>query len=198
MKPADCLFSLLYAAGMGVSKLSPAISYISFIALYFSFYTVASTSSNSLQDDFINCLHQNTNVDFPLEKTFFTPQSNASLFIEVLKSTAQNQRYLTKSMPKPEFIFKPVHESHVQASIICSKKLGIHHRVRSGGHDYEGLSYVSHIETPFIIIDLSKLRQINVDIEDNSVWVQAGATVGELYYRYVSFCFKHQLDSYRL
>ncbi|CAH8289360.1 unnamed protein product [Eruca vesicaria subsp. sativa] len=168
---------------MRISKLSPAISYISFLALYFSFYTVASTSSNSLQDDFIKCLHQNTNIDFPLDKTFFTPERNASMYIEVLNSTAQNQRYLTTSMPKPEFIFKPVHESHVQASIICSKKLGIHLRVRSGGHDYEGVSYVSQIETSFIIIDLSNLRQINVDIEDNSVWVQAGATVGELYYR---------------
>ncbi|KAJ0252615.1 hypothetical protein HA466_0117920 [Hirschfeldia incana] len=168
---------------MRVSKLAPAVSYISFLALYFSFYTVASTSSNSLQNDFIKCLHQNTNVDFPLDKTFFTPERNASKFIEVLNSTAQNQLYLTTSMPKPDFIFKPVHESHVQASVICSKKLGIHLRVRSGGHDFEGLSYVSHIETPFIIIDLSKLRQVNVDIDDNSVWVQAGATIGELYYR---------------
>ncbi|RID45090.1 hypothetical protein BRARA_I01843 [Brassica rapa] len=168
---------------MGVLKSAPVISYISFLALYFSFYTVALTSSNSLQDDFINCLHQNTNVDFPLEKAFFSPERNASMFIEVLNSTAQNQRYLTKSMPKPGFIFKPVHETHVQASIICSKKLGIHLRVRSGGHDYEGVSYVSQIEIPFIIIDLSKLRQINVDIEDNSVWVEAGATTGELYYR---------------
>ncbi|KAJ4878210.1 FAD-binding Berberine family protein [Raphanus sativus] len=105
------------------------------------------------------------------------------MFIEVLNSTAQNQRYLTASMPKPNFIFKPVHESHVQASVVCSKKLEIHHRVRSGGHDFEGVSYVSHIETPFIIIDMAKLRQINVNIEDNSVWVQAGATIGELYYR---------------
>ena len=87
------------AAGMGVLKSAPVISYISFLALYFSFYTVALTSSNSLQDDFINCLHQNTNVDFPLDKTFFTPDRNASMFIEVLNSTAQNQRYLTTSMP---------------------------------------------------------------------------------------------------
>lgn len=168
---------------MRILKPLPASSCISFLVLYFTLYTVTQTSSTPLQDQFINCLHRNTNVHFPLEKMFFTPERNASVFIDVLESTAQNQRYLTKSMPKPEFIFKPVHESHVQASIICSKKLGIHILVRSGGHDYEGVSYVSHIEKSFIIIDLSKLRQIDVDIEDNSVWVQAGATIGELYYR---------------
>lgn len=106
------------------------------------------------------------------------------MFNEVLESTAQNLRFLTKSMPKPGFIFNPIDESHVQASIICSKRLDIHLRVRSGGHDYEGLSYVSEMEKPFILMDLSKLREINVNIKDNSAWVQAGATVGELYYRY--------------
>ncbi|KAG2262013.1 hypothetical protein Bca52824_069092 [Brassica carinata] len=134
-------------------------------------------------DDFINCLHENTNVDFPLLETFFAPERNVSIYKEVLESTAHNLRYLTESMPKPGFIFKPVHESHVQASVICSNQLGLHFRVRSGGHDYEGLSYVSLVETPFIMIDMSKLRQINVDIEDNSAWVQTGATIGELYYR---------------
>ncbi|KAL1226012.1 Berberine bridge enzyme-like 25 [Cardamine amara subsp. amara] len=168
---------------MGISKPLPTISCIWLLALYMIFYTIIPTSSTSLQNGFIKCLHRSTNVHFQLDKTFFTSKRNATIFNEVLESTAQNQRYLTKSMPKPEFIFKPVHESHVQASIICSKKLGIHLRVRSGGHDYEGLSYVSQIETPFILIDLSKLRQISVDIEDNSVWVQAGATTGELYYR---------------
>ncbi|KAG7604888.1 unnamed protein product [Arabidopsis thaliana] len=168
---------------MGNSKPLPTISCISVFALYFSFYTITLTSSTSLQDDFIKCLYRNTNVRFTLDKTFFTPERNASIFTEVLESTAQNQRYLTKTMPKPGFIFKPVHESHVQASVICSKKLEIHFRVRSGGHDYEGVSYVSQIEKPFVLIDLSKLRQINVDIKDTSAWVEAGATVGELYYR---------------
>ncbi|CAH8381581.1 unnamed protein product [Eruca vesicaria subsp. sativa] len=171
-------------AEMRVSKLAPSVSYISFLALYFSFYTITPISSTSLpHDDFIKCLHKNTYIDFPLEKTFFTPERNASTFIKVLESTAQNTRFLTNSTPKPSFIFTPVHESHVQASIICSKKLGIHLRVRSGGHDFEAVSYVSQIETPFVLLDLSKLRQINVDIEDNSAWVQAGATLGEVYYR---------------
>ncbi|RID60605.1 hypothetical protein BRARA_F03748 [Brassica rapa] len=165
---------------MGKSK---ALYAFSFLALYFSFCTITPTSSTSLQDDFINCLHENTNVDFPLLETFFSPERNVSIYKEVLESTAHNLRYVTESMPKPGFIFKPVHESHVQASVICSNQLGLHHRVRSGGHDYEGLSFVSLMETPFILIDLSNLRQINVDIEDNSAWVQSGATIGELYYR---------------
>ncbi|CAH2046487.1 unnamed protein product [Thlaspi arvense] len=169
---------------MRLSKQLPTISYISLLALSFSFYTIITPiSSISLQDVFINCLHRNTNVDFPLEKTFFSPAKNVSMFNKVLDSTAQNLRFLTKSMPKPGFIFTPVHESHVQASIICSKKLRIHLRFRSGGHDYEGLSYVSEIKKPFILMDLSKLRQINVNIIYNNAWVQAGATVGELYYR---------------
>ncbi|CAH2046488.1 unnamed protein product [Thlaspi arvense] len=170
-------------ARMRVSKSLPMISYILVLALYFSFYTITPISSHSLQDGFIKCLHKNTYVDFPLDKTFFTPERNASTFIEVIESTAQNSRFLTKSLPKPSFIFKPIHESHVQASIICSKKLRIHLRVRSGGHDFEGVSYVSQIETSFLLLDLSKLRKIKVNIEDNSAWVQAGATLGELYYR---------------
>ncbi|KAL0889165.1 hypothetical protein Bca101_013148 [Brassica carinata] len=170
-------------AGMGISKLLSIVSYLSFLALLYSFCTITPTTSVSLQDDFINCLHKNTNIDFPLEQTFFAPAKNVSVFNEVLESTAQNLRFLTKSMPKPGFIFDPIDESHVQASIICSKKLDIHLRVRSGGHDYEGLSYVSEMEKPFILMDLSKLREINVNIKDNSAWVQAGATVGELYYR---------------
>ncbi|KAI9126668.1 hypothetical protein K1719_002264 [Acacia pycnantha] len=86
-------------------------------------------------------------------------------------------------MPKPEFIFTPLDDSQVQAAVICAKTLKIHMRVRSGGHDYEGLSYVSLIEKPFMILDLAKLRAINVDIARNTAWIQAGATIGEVYYR---------------
>ncbi|XVE89460.1 hypothetical protein DITRI_Ditri19aG0203100 [Diplodiscus trichospermus] len=73
------------------------------------------------------------------------------------------------SVPKPKFIFTPLDESHVQAAIICAKRLGIHLRFHSGGHDYKGLSYASKIETPFIMLDLARLRAINVDINDNSI-----------------------------
>ncbi|XVE91305.1 hypothetical protein DITRI_Ditri20bG0143000 [Diplodiscus trichospermus] len=139
-----------------------------------------STDLTSIQENFIQCLDENS--EHPIPTSVVCDQSNSS-FPSILNSTAQNLRYLTPSVPKPQFIFTPLNESHVQAAVICAKKLQIHLRFRSGGHDYEGLSYASEIETPFIMLDLSKLRSINVDIVDNSAWVQAGATVGEVYYR---------------
>ncbi|XWS20776.1 hypothetical protein CRYUN_Cryun31cG0131600 [Craigia yunnanensis] len=146
-----------------------------------SISTSKSPTSNFIQEKFIQCFNANSELAIPLSTAFFT--RNNSSFFSVLQSTAQNLRYLVPSMPKPQFIITPLYESHVQAAVICSKELGIHLRVRSGGHDYEGLSYVSTFESPFIIVDLSRLRSIKVDIEDNSAWVQAGATIGEVYYR---------------
>ncbi|KAK4347393.1 hypothetical protein RND71_033732 [Anisodus tanguticus] len=72
-------------------------------------------------------------------------------------------------------------ESQIQAAIHCSKKHGLQIRIRGGGHDYEGLSYIS--ETPFVIIDLRNLRSISIDTENKTAWIQAGATIGEVYYR---------------
>ncbi|XP_028755198.1 berberine bridge enzyme-like 13 [Neltuma alba] len=141
----------------------------------------SSSSEPSLQQSFAQCLSLNSDKSFPFFASIYA-QYNSS-FTTVLNSSAQNLRYLLPSAPKPELIFTPTSESHVQAAVICSKKLNIHIRIRSGGHDYEGMSYVSEIETPFIVIDLGELRGINVDIQDNSAWVQAGATIGEVYYR---------------
>ncbi|GMN64427.1 hypothetical protein TIFTF001_033495 [Ficus carica] len=139
--------------------------------------------SASTLENFIQCVSLNSDLSvLPLSNTLFFSKNN-SLFTSVLESSAQNQRYLVPSAPKPEFIFTPLTDSHVQASVTCSIQLKLHLRVRSGGHDYEGLSYVSRIETPFFILDLANLRSVNVDIQSNTAWIQAGATIGEVYYR---------------
>ncbi|KAL8507356.1 hypothetical protein ACS0TY_018051 [Phlomoides rotata] len=126
-------------------------------------------------------MHQPQLLSIPFSTAFSTPE-NAS-FDSILKSSAQNLRCLVSSVPKPRLIFTPLIENHVQASVICAKELGIELRVRSGGHDYEGLSYISDTQIPFIIVDLTKLRAVSVDSQDDSAWAQAGATIGELYYR---------------
>ncbi|XP_050901944.1 berberine bridge enzyme-like 15 isoform X2 [Lathyrus oleraceus] len=135
----------------------------------------------ALEKTFNNCLslHSNSSNQFPSAIYSSTNKSYTS----ILESTAQNLRYLLPSVPKPVFVFTPFHDSQVQAAVICAKQHGIHMRVRSGGHDYEGLSFVSLIEKPFMILDLVKLREINVDIPHNTAWIQAGATIGEVYYR---------------
>nr|GMD10320.1 berberine bridge enzyme-like 15 [Ipomoea batatas] len=141
--------------------------------------------SVSVQVQFYKCISLYSDKSIPFSTAFFSTIINASSFNSVLQSTAQNLRFLVPSAPKPLLIFTPLIESHVQAAVICAKDAGIQLRVRSGGHDYEGISYTSDMESPapFVVIDLAKLRGIKVDVEDNSAWVQAGATNGEVYYR---------------
>lgn len=153
-----------------------SIYIFSIILLFLS----ASTTSISVQDQFIHCLSINSQHSIPLS-TIHTP--NDSSFSATLFSRAQNLRFSEPLTPKPELIFTPLNKSHVAAGVICSKKVGFNLRVRSGGHDYEGLSYVSRIETPFIVMDLVKFRSISVNRDDKTAWVEVGATLGELYYR---------------
>ncbi|XP_031378709.1 berberine bridge enzyme-like 26 [Punica granatum] len=134
-----------------------------------------------IEETFFRCLSVNSKLAIPLS-SYYTP-NNASSFTSLLDSTAQSLRYVGPKVPKPDIIFTPLGEPHVQAAVICSRRLNVHIRVRSGGHDYEAVSYVSQIETPFIVIDLVRLRGIDVDIPRKTAWVQAGATDGEVYYK---------------
>ncbi|GMH20495.1 hypothetical protein Nepgr_022336 [Nepenthes gracilis] len=140
----------------------------------------ACASSDSTQKKFPECISHNKKSPFP-STSYFTP-TNPS-FTSVLSSTAQNLRYLMPSVRKPELILMPPSESHVQTAVKCAKRFGIQLRVRSGGHDYEGVSYASEMEEPFVIVDMAKLRTVTIDEDGETAWVEAGATLGELYYR---------------
>ena len=108
--------------------------------------------------------------------------SSSSQYPRALESFEQNPRWLNSSS-MPLLIVTLSHESEIQAAILCSNQLGLHVRVRSGGHDYEGLSYLSISKAPFVMIDLNKLNSIEINLADETAWVQAGATVGGLYYK---------------
>ncbi|KAL5741475.1 hypothetical protein ACOSP7_028207 [Xanthoceras sorbifolium] len=157
-------------------SISPCI-YI--LSLFLSLSSASPTTSLSIQEKLIQCLSHQSQHPIP-SSTIYTP--NNSSFSSILLARAQNLRFAEPSKPKPALLFTPLYESHVQAAVICSKQLGINMRVRSGGHDFEGLSYVSEIQTPFIVVDLTNLRSISINIDDKTAWVHVGATLGELYY----------------
>ncbi|XP_024026996.1 cannabidiolic acid synthase-like [Morus notabilis] len=149
------------------------------IIFLLSFLLAASAHHD--HEGFLRCLttrisKSNSSISQPI---IYTPDE-PSYFI-VLNSSIQNYRFSSSSTKKPFVIITPSHASHIQATIRCSKKHDIQIRTRSGGHDYEGLSYVSNVQ--FVVIDLRNLSSISVDVENKSAWVQAGATLGELYYR---------------
>lgn len=143
-----------------------------------SFNCFSIAASDSVYDTFVQCFSDNKTPQSQISQIVYG-LSNPS-FTSVLQSYVRNRRFNTSSTPKPAVIVTPLEVSHVSTTVICAKKIGIQLKIRSGGHDYEGISYVSDVS--FIILDMFNLRNVDVDLKDETAWVQAGATLGELYY----------------
>ncbi|KAI3827161.1 hypothetical protein L1987_01231 [Smallanthus sonchifolius] len=119
------------------------------------------------RQNFHRCLFNNIIIS---PNTFFT--QNDTDFIDILDSRAINLRFTSSKTPQPVVIFIPSNEAHIQAAVICTKKHGIQLRIRSGGHDYEGASYASAIHNSFVVLDLSEMRDVNVNTTDSTVWIE--------------------------
>ncbi|MQL75556.1 hypothetical protein Taro_007931 [Colocasia esculenta] len=174
---------------MGSAMASPVSAYFAFLCLLI---LSASSSSSSLwvaavgeahgsaHESFLRCFHERT----LRSQIVYTP--NTTSYFNVFRSTIQNVRFLSPENSRPVLIVTPTEEAHAQAAVLCSRRHGLRVRVRSGGHDYEGLSYVAvpgaTSSRPFVIIDLANLHAVDVDMETRTAWVGAGATLGEVYY----------------
>ncbi|XP_021758284.1 berberine bridge enzyme-like 8 [Chenopodium quinoa] len=159
-------------------------TFLSFLALIFVSTLVTSSNANivsnenDIQDKLIKCLTNHSLDSYPISSLIYAPQNTS--FSIVLQSYVRNLRFNTSTTRKPLLIVTVTHVSHIQASILCAKENGIEMKVRSGGHDYEGLSYVSIV--PFFVVDMFNFRSVDVNIEDETAWVDAGAILGEVYY----------------
>ncbi|XP_010434267.1 PREDICTED: reticuline oxidase-like protein [Camelina sativa] len=139
----------------------------------------APPSSDSIYESFVQCFSDKTKSPQTQITDNVFSQTNPS-YSSVLRAYIRNARFNTSSTPKPTIIVTPRSESHVSAAVVCSKTLNFLVKIRSGGHDYDGLSYIS--DKPFFILDMSNLRDVSVDIADQSAWISAGATLGEVYH----------------
>ncbi|SPT16503.1 unnamed protein product [Triticum aestivum] len=91
--------------------------------------------------------------------------------------------FLGPAVVRPLCIVTATNASHVQAAVVCGRRHGVRLRVRSGGHDYEGLSFRSARPEEFAVVDLAALRSVRVTVrEPAEAWVESGATLGELYH----------------
>ncbi|KAK8324838.1 hypothetical protein V6Z11_A11G008200 [Gossypium hirsutum] len=132
----------------------------------------------SYHEDFLQCLSLRSNDSTSISNVVYT--RNNSSYSSVLESTIRNLRFNSTDTPKPLVIVTPSRTSHFQATIYCARKHRLQIRTRSGGHDYEGLSYVAKV--PFVLVDLVNFRSVDVDAENRVAWVQASAIVGGVYY----------------
>ncbi|KAM0915700.1 hypothetical protein ACQ4PT_010661 [Festuca glaucescens] len=103
----------------------------------------------------------------------------------LLASTIQNLRFASARTPRPSLLVTPRTVAEVRASVACCKAHGLTVRARSGGHDYEGLSYRAlrpSGDHRFAVVDVAALRAVRVDAPRRVARAQPGVTLGELYY----------------
>ncbi|KAI3512419.1 hypothetical protein L1887_19735 [Cichorium endivia] len=164
-------------------KKSLLSSSVFLLVLTLSFSNSWATSSSLVDvtpgtENFVSCMQSNSDNATSVSQLVFTPV-NAS-FIPVWQVAVQNTRFLKPSTPKPSVIVTPTDETLIQTALSCAKQHGYEIRIRSGGHDYEGLSYTADV--PFVMLDFTRMRSIDVDVANRTAWVQPGAALGELYY----------------
>ncbi|KAM0848291.1 hypothetical protein ACQ4PT_054477 [Festuca glaucescens] len=146
------------------------------LAVLFSIMSCyATVPSLASSDGFLKCLSA------AIPKELLYTQSSPS-FTSVLVSSIRNPRLFTPTTVRPLVIVTPTNASHVQAAVVCGRQNDVRIRVRSGGHDYEGLSFRSVRPEVFAVVDLANLRSVSVDKKTATAWVDSGATLGELYY----------------
>ncbi|KAI4297147.1 hypothetical protein L6164_037050 [Bauhinia variegata] len=165
---------------MAISSVPASLTSLLFVLILILFDGSASAarSTGSVYEPFLQCLVNHTNSADQISKIVYDQKKIS--YTSVLRAYIRNARFNTTSTPKPLIILTPLQESHVQATVICAKSIGIQIKIRSGGHDYEGISYISN--EPFIVLDMFNLRKVTVDIRNETVVIQTGATLGELYY----------------
>lgn len=128
--------------------------------------------------NFLGCLSYESRPYSKVDNMVHTFWSKS--YSPILEPRVKNLRFNYSETPKPYYIVAPENPQQVRATILCSKNLKLEVRIRGGGHDYEGLSYVS--PRPYVLLDMINFRNVDVNVIDQTAWVGGGATLGEVYF----------------
>ncbi|CAL5001032.1 unnamed protein product [Urochloa decumbens] len=159
-----------------MARSTPTILHLLVAALCILSSATTFSSASSDVDGFIGCL----SASIPPSRIKTPASTNYS---SQLMSAVHNLRYVLPGIARPLVIVAAGEPAHAQATVLCGRRNSVRVRTRSGGHDYEGISYASiHPNEHFAVLDLGELRSINIDASRAEAWVGVGATLGELYY----------------
>ncbi|KAJ9559960.1 hypothetical protein OSB04_005120 [Centaurea solstitialis] len=128
---------------------------------------------------FTRCLTQYGVHNFT---THSSRNNDSSLYYHLLNFSIQNLRFSgNSSLPKPMVIVFPETKEQLAKTVACARESGMEIRVRCGGHSYEGTSSVAVEGGPFVVVDMTRLDRVSVDAGAGRAWVEAGATLGQMY-----------------
>nr|XP_043614103.1 tetrahydrocannabinolic acid synthase-like [Erigeron canadensis] len=148
----------------------------------FVFVTTLSLSNlleaQSSIGDFISCVESTSDNFTAISELIYTPVNSS--FLPLWEARLRNLRFNKSSTPKPSIIVTPDNEIQVRTTLLCSKRYKYELRVRCGGHDFEGLSSIADV--PFVMLDLNRMRSVDVDVGNRTAWFEGGALLGEVYY----------------
>ncbi|CAN6237667.1 unnamed protein product [Urochloa humidicola] len=145
--------------------------------------------AGALRESFLRCVSDLSPATADPSRLVHAPSDSS--YPSLLNSTIQNLRFASPGKLRPALLLTPATAAETQACVACCRRHGLTVRARSGGHDYEGLSYrsvptprssSSAARRPFAVVDVALLRGVLVDAARREARVGAGATLGELYY----------------
>nr|ACL54298.1 unknown [Zea mays] len=135
----------------------------------------------ALHGSFVRCVARLSPATTDTSRLVHAP--SAASYPSLLNATIQNLRFASPRTPRPALLLTPATVAEARACVTCCRRHGLTVRARSGGHDYEGLSYRSVAGArPFAVVDVAALRDVRVDAGRRVARAGPGATLGELYY----------------
>ncbi|CAN6272064.1 unnamed protein product [Urochloa humidicola] len=142
-------------------------------------------AAGALHESFLRCISDLSPSTANPSRLVHAPSDSS--YPTLLHATIQNLRFASPGTAHPALLLTPSTVAETQACVACCRRHGLTVRPRSGGHDYEGLSYrsvpsSSAARRPFAVVDVALLRGVTVDAARRKARVGAGATLGELYY----------------